>query len=90
MKCPVCDRNLDISVTRSLVRCQCGADLISNGRVLMMLVVSAWLIATVAVFLTMRFFTNQVWPWFFGGDVVFLIVVYFLAMRFWRVKVATR
>jgi hypothetical protein len=56
----------------------------------MMLVVSAWLIATVAVFLTMRFFTNQVWPWFFGGDVVFLIVVYFLAMRFWRVKVATR
>jgi hypothetical protein len=90
MKCPACDRKLDISVTRSLVRCQCGADLVSNGRALMSVVVSAWFVATVAAFLSMRFLTNQAWIWFFGGDIVFLIVVYFLAMRFWRVKVVPR
>lgn len=90
MNCPACGRKLDMSVTRSLVRCQCGADLMSNGPALLSVVLSAWLVATVAAFLAMRFLTNQAWVWFFGGDIVFLIVVYVLVMRFWRVRVVPR
>jgi hypothetical protein len=54
----------------------------------MSIVVWAWVLGFLAVCLTMRFITNEVWLlWIVGGDLVFLALVYFLAFRFWRVRV---
>ena len=88
MKCPVCDRRLDMSLVTATVRCSCGAYLISNGRFLAWIVLWAWVIATIAMFLIMGFVTNAVWPWFFGADLLFIVLVAALASRFWHVKVA--
>ena len=91
MKCPVCSRDLDIHVTRTLLRCSCGANLTSNGRFLAGVVVSAWMVATVVMFLIMNVVANDLWPWFIwfiGGDLIFALVVYVIAFQFWRVQVA--
>lgn len=88
MNCPICTRELEIHVARTMVRCACGADLISNGRILTEMVICTWVVATLASFFVMQFVTDDAWAWFVGGDVLFATMAYVFAFQFWRVRVA--